>query len=260
MTGSRFPTPGYSISGGSIDLTRCTRPLTNPNTGEEARHPDDPAGLREELRADRRAGRKFYSAGPPGLLLAGRSTPTSTTSSLPLGRDRFNPDDYFGQQLKPDCTAFASCPSAGPSGSTVERRHRLPEHPDERLPALGSEIGWYGDDLFPRSDGFFSRASHPREHITQNYFGSFDIWGLGAGYDVLGARAGHRADGPAGPAKAGFPGAGRPTVAVGTRHGSTSAATSASSPRTTTTPLRARAPVGKRAPTCNCSRNPCGRL
>ena len=37
MTGSRFPNPGYPISSKSIDLTRYSRPLTNPDTGKEVK-------------------------------------------------------------------------------------------------------------------------------------------------------------------------------------------------------------------------------
>ncbi len=42
MTGSRFPDPGYKFTSSSIDLTRRTRPLTDPNTGKEVKKPKKP--------------------------------------------------------------------------------------------------------------------------------------------------------------------------------------------------------------------------
>ena len=42
MTGSRFPDPGYKFNSQSIDLTRHTPPLTDPNTGKEVKKPKKP--------------------------------------------------------------------------------------------------------------------------------------------------------------------------------------------------------------------------
>ena len=47
MTGSRFPDPGYRFTSSSMDLTKRTRPLTNPNTGKEVKPPKKPGDADE---------------------------------------------------------------------------------------------------------------------------------------------------------------------------------------------------------------------
>ena len=46
MTGSRFPDPGYQLKNASIDLTRRTRPVTNPHTGQQVKTPTIPINRR----------------------------------------------------------------------------------------------------------------------------------------------------------------------------------------------------------------------
>ena len=86
MTGSRFPNPGYSISSKTIDLTRSTRPLTNPDTGKEEDDPDRPAPKTEEQVWHVDARQNIYWGGPSSRSSSGRgSTRTWTTSSLRCG-------------------------------------------------------------------------------------------------------------------------------------------------------------------------------
>ncbi len=107
MTGSRFPNPGYSISSKSIDLTRNTRPLTNPDTGKEVNDPDNPAPPPEEDVWHVDARQNFYYGGTDSvLLLAAGSTRTLTIIEPPLRMIGFNSINYFGQQLKTDWNGF----------------------------------------------------------------------------------------------------------------------------------------------------------
>ena len=65
MTGSRFPDPGYQLSSRSIDLTRHTRPLTNPDTGQaRSRTPTSRRTGRRSTSGTFDARQNFYLAGP----------------------------------------------------------------------------------------------------------------------------------------------------------------------------------------------------
>ena len=46
MTGSRFPNPAYQINNRSVDLTRKTKALTDPNTGRLVGDPERSQGAR----------------------------------------------------------------------------------------------------------------------------------------------------------------------------------------------------------------------
>ena len=63
MTGSRFPDPGYKFTSASIDLTRRTRPLTDPNTGKEVKKPKKPKKP-DDRRRSRRSQRAQGSQRP----------------------------------------------------------------------------------------------------------------------------------------------------------------------------------------------------
>ena len=96
------------------------------------------------------------------------------------------------------------------------------------FPALGSEMGWYGTDLIrDLKDPYRERSQSASDHITQSYFGYFDIWGLqDSGVDVLGTGPAIVTNGPPGAGKAGFQRT-RPTRRFRTiADGSTSATTS----------------------------------
>ena len=66
-------------------------------------------------------------------------------------------------------------------------------------------MGWFGDDLIRDLMDPYREQRNPPEHITHNYFGYFDIWGLrDAGIDVLGTGPAIVTNGPPGAGKAGF--------------------------------------------------------
>ena len=103
MTGSRFPNPGYSISSKTIDLTRNTRPLTNPDSGKEADDdPDHPAPPKEEQIWHVDARQNFYWGGPIPFFFLAEDQRRPGRPAVSAANDRFNSVNYFGQQLKTD--------------------------------------------------------------------------------------------------------------------------------------------------------------
>ena len=74
-----------------------------------------------------------------------------------------------------------------------------------QFPALGSEMGWFGTDLLQDLRDPYHEERNPPDHITQSYYGYFDIWGLkDAGIDNLGTGPAIVTNGPPGAGKAGF--------------------------------------------------------
>ncbi len=227
MTGSRFPDPGYKFTSQSIDLTRRTRPLTNPNTGKEVKKPKKPRALMmpmyptiprpqetaddadataEELvwRVDAR--QNIYFAGPFPVFYWPHIVMDLDDLEPPLRMIGFAKNNYFGQQFKADFNGFR----------LIQRRR--PKFIDlwnvdvdylsartKEFPALGSEMGWFGTDLLHDLSDPYHEDRNPPDHITKSYFGYFDIWGLkDAGIDDLGTGPAIVTNGPPGAGKAGF--------------------------------------------------------
>jgi hypothetical protein len=206
MTGSRFPNPGYKITSSSIDLTRYSRPLQNPNTGKEAGDPNDPDSTPEEdiWRVDAR--QNFYWGGPIPLFYWPHVVQDIDDLEPPLRMIGFNTNNYFGQQLKTDWNGFRLLGQRRPK--FIDLWNIDVDYLSKRtkdFPALGSEMGWYGSDLIRDLQDPYRKNRTPSDNFTQNYFGYFDIWGLkDAGIDVLGTGPAIITNGPDGAGKAGF--------------------------------------------------------
>jgi len=206
MTGSRFPNPGYKITSRSIDLTRHSRPLTNPTTGKEARDPDDINSTPEEIiwRVDAR--QNFYYMGPVPAFYWPHVVQDLDDLEPPLRMIAFNTNNYFGQQLKTDWNGFRLLGKRRPKWIDIWNIDvDYLSARTKQFPALGSEMGWYGTDLIRDLTDPYHEDPKPADHFTKNYFGYFDIWGLrDGGIDVLGAGPAIVTNGPAGAGKAGF--------------------------------------------------------
>jgi hypothetical protein len=206
MTGSRFPDPGYQLSNASIDLTRHTKPLTNPNTGQEVKNPDNPDETQEELvwRIDAR--QNVYWAGPFPVFYWPHIVMDLDDLEPPLRMIGFATNNYFGQQLRVDFNGFRLIGRRRPKFIdiwNVDVDYLSARTKD--FPALGSEMGWYGSDLIQDLSDPYREDRNPTEHFTKSYFGYFDIWGLkDAGIDVLGTGPAIVTNGPPGAGKAGF--------------------------------------------------------
>jgi hypothetical protein len=207
MTGSRFPNPGYSISSKTIDLTRSTRPLTNPDTGKEEDDPDAPPKKTEEQVWHVDARQNIYWGINLPFFFWPRINEDLDDQQPPLRMIGFNSVNYFGQQLKTDWNGFRLLGMRRPKNVdlwNVDVDYLSLRTKD--FPALGSEMGWFGDDLIrDLIDPYHEHRTTDDAHITHNYFGYFDIWGLkDAGIDVLGTGPAVVTNGPIGAGNAGF--------------------------------------------------------
>ena len=154
MTGSRFPNPGYKITSRSIDLTRYSRPLTNPTTGKDSSTiPNDLNSTPEEIvwRVDAR--QNFYYMGPvpvfywPHIVQRPRR-PGAAASHVRLQHEqllRTAIDD--GLERLPAARA-----SPAQMDRPLERRRRLLECPDQGLPGTRQRDGLVRHRSDPRPD------------------------------------------------------------------------------------------------------------
>ena len=236
MTGSRFPDPGYKFNSASIDLTRRSRPLTDPNTGKELKKPkkpkkpDDPANpddaidpndpnklkdpndpndeaaTQEELVWSVDARQNIYFAGPFPVFYWPRVAMDLDDLEPPLRMIGFAKNNYFGYQFKVDFNGFRLIQRRRPKFIdlwNVDIDYLSARSVD--FPALGSEMGWFGTDLLQDLNDPYREDRNPQEHFTKSYFGYFDIWGLkDAGIDNLGTGPAIVTNGPPGAGKAGF--------------------------------------------------------
>ena len=230
MTGSRFPDPGYRFTSQSIDLTRRSRPLTDPNTGKEVKKPKKPKGpddavdpnnpngpkkppdaddgdaTAEELvwRVDAR--QNVYFAGPFPVFYWPRVAMDLDDIEPPLRMIGFAKNNYLGYQVKVDFNGFRLINRRRPKfidlwNVDIDYLSARTEH----YPALGSEMGWFGTDLLQDLRDPYHEERNPPDHITHSYFGYFDIWGLNdVGIDNLGTGPAIVTNGPPGAGKAGF--------------------------------------------------------
>jgi hypothetical protein len=206
MTGSRFPNPGYSLSARTMDLTRSTRPLTNPDTGQEDDDPSKPPPAKEEQIWHLDARQVFYWGGPVPFFFWPRINEDLDDQQPLLRMIGFNTVNYFGQYLTTDWNGFRLLNMRKPKAIDVWNvdLDYLSKR-TKNFPALGSEAGWYGSDLIRDLQDPYREQLRSPQHFTHNYWGFFDIWGLqDAGIDVLGTGPGIVTNGPPGAGKAGF--------------------------------------------------------
>jgi len=206
MTGSRFPDPGYRITNRSVDLTRYTRPATDHNTGKKK--PDNPKTGEpdEELVWHFDARQNFYFMGPIPTFYLPRISADVDDLEPPFRQLAFSHNNYFGYELMTDWNAFRFLEFKRPDwidGWNIDIDYLSVRTKD--FPAMGSEMGWYGSNLFRDLTDPYHRDRTPSDYVTQSYFGYFDLWGLkDAGVDVLGTGPAIVTNGPFGAGKAGF--------------------------------------------------------
>ncbi len=165
-TGSRFPNPGYRFNSELIRITQEEIPLRNPITGSL----DPMPGTDYEWKLDARRNR-FYVGSIPILYLP-RVVMTPDDLDLPLKQLQFRTNNYFGQQILSDWSMFKVLGMKKPKG--IDNWNLDLDYLSARGPAAGSEIGYFGRDMFGG-------------RIPGSYFGYGDIWGIwDTGNDVLG--------------------------------------------------------------------------
>jgi len=205
MTGSRFPDPAYRINNRTVDLIRQSRPQTDPSTGKQAGDPNDPNPPMDLVwRYDAR--QNFFYMGPLPVFYWPRLTGETDDLEAPLRMVSFGSISYFGQELLTDWNGFKVLGVKRPYNIdlwNVDLDYLSAR--TKEFPALGSEIGWFGRDLFNDLADPYHKLRNPTQSITYDYFGYFDIWGLrDFGNDVLGSGPAIVTQGPAGAGKRGY--------------------------------------------------------
>ena len=192
-TGSRFPKPGYRINSKSIDITRVKSKLTKPNTNRVAPEevdpdaPEDPNPPEDTTwRIDAR--QNVFRMGRVPVFYWPRVLLDAEDIEPPLRQFAFRTNNYFGQQALLDFNGFRLIGVKRPKYIdlwNVDVDYLSAR--SKRFPALGTEIGWTGDDLFNNIADPYKTTKGMAPSITKDYFGYFDIWGLyDEGRDILG--------------------------------------------------------------------------
>jgi hypothetical protein len=205
MTGSRFPNPAYQITNRSVDLTRKAKSLTEPNSGRIVGNPDDPtAPMDLTWRYDAR--QNFFWMGRIPVFYWPRLTGDTDDLESPLRQIAFRTNNYFGQQVLTDWNGFKVLGLRRPDW--IDNWNLDLDYLSRRtkdIPALGSEMGWFGRDLVRDLTDPYHKVQTPGQSFTYDYFGYFDIWGLkDSANDVLGSGPAVVTGGPAGAGKRGY--------------------------------------------------------
>ena len=149
MTGSRFPDPGYRITSRSIDLTRYSRPATDPNTGKVIDNPKKGVPD-EEVVWHFDARQNFYFMGPIPTWYWPRISADVDDLEPPFRQFAFSHNTYFGYELLTDWNAFRFLEAKKPDWIdtwNIDVDYLSTRTKD--FPALGSEMGWYGTNFLP---------------------------------------------------------------------------------------------------------------
>jgi hypothetical protein len=205
MTGSRFPNPSYQINNRTVDLTRVAQSTTEPNSGKLVGDKNDPDAPQDIIwKYDAR--QNVFWMGYLPVFYWPRFAGETDDLEAPLRQIAFRSNNYFGQQVLSDWNGFKIIGVRRPSwidNWNIDLDYLSARTKD--FPALGSEMGWFGRDLIRDLTDPYHRIRAPGDHITYNYFGFFDIWGLkDGGNDVLGSGPAVVTQGPPGAGKRGY--------------------------------------------------------
>lgn len=204
-TGSRFPNPGYKINQKSLDLNRIANPSTDPISGEHLYNPGDPDPPRDLIwQMDAR--QNVYYMGPFPAFYWPRVVANVDDQQPALRQFFFRTNNYFGQQLLTDWNAFRFINTKKPDWIDLWNFDidYLSARTKE-FPALGSEIGWFGNDFIKDLRDPYHKDPSKQSHVTYDYYGYFNIWGLkDFGTDVLGSGPAIVTNGPPGAGRAGI--------------------------------------------------------
>ncbi|WP_337177127.1 hypothetical protein [Paludisphaera sp.] len=211
-TGSRFPDPSYKIYNRSITLSRQATQATDPNSGKPLRGGGLGSDPQEQVwRYDARTN-LFYMGWVP-IFYWPRFTGESDDLDPPLRMISFATNNYFGQQVLTDWNGFKLLGIRRPR--QIDNWNIDIDYLSARtktFPALGSEVGWFGNDLINDVRDPFRRDLNANPSITRDYFGYFDIWGLqDKGIDVLGSGPAIITNGPPGAGSRGYQRSGTPS-------------------------------------------------
>lgn len=209
-TGSRFPNPAYKIYNRSITLSRESTQAADPNSGKPLRGglAGDPQD--KTWRYDART--NLFYMGPVPVFYWPRFTGESDDLDPPLRMISFATNNYFGQQVLTDWNGFKVFGIRRPRA--IDNWNIDVDYLSARtrtFPAIGSEVGWFGNDLINDIRDPFRSDRNAPPSFTRDYFGYFDVWGLqDKGIDVLGSGPAIITNGPAGAGSRGYQRSGVP--------------------------------------------------
>ncbi len=211
-TGSRFPNPAYKITNRSITLTRRSTPAVDPDTGKPLRGRGFQGGPRDQVwRFDART--NFFYMGPVPIFYWPRFVGDSDDLDPPLRMISFATNNYFGQQVLTDWNGFKLFGIPHPrqiDNWNIDIDYL--SYRTKRWPALGSEMGWFGNDLVNDLRDPFRRDRDANPSWARDYFGYLDVWGLrDYGIDNLGSGPAIITNGPPGAGSRGFQRSGTPS-------------------------------------------------
>jgi hypothetical protein len=146
MTGSRFPNPGYQLTSSSIDLTQFSRPKTNSNPDNAVTDPDAQPPQENVWRMDAR--QNIYWGGPIPMFYLPHVVQDIDDQQPLLRMIGFNQNNYFGYQFKTDWNGFRLFGQRKPKFIDVWNIDiDYLSARTKQFPAVGSEMGWFGNDL-----------------------------------------------------------------------------------------------------------------
>ena len=209
LSGSRFPNPGYRFTSRSVDVRRVVSDQADPNTGRTVGNPDDPRSPQDlTWRIDAR--QNFFYLGAVPIFYWPRFLADADDLDPPIQQIVFRSNNYFGQQVLTDWNAFKLFGIRKPQW--IDNWNLDIDYLSERGVAVGTEVGWFGKDLFRDLSDPYHRNKKASRTVTGQYFGYLDIWGLkDEGIDVLGAGPAIVTDPPAA-GKKGYPAHVRPAL------------------------------------------------
>ena len=184
LSGSRFPNPGYRFTSRSVDVRRVVSDKADPNTGRTVGNPDDPRSPQDlTWRIDAR--QNFFYLGAVPVFYWPRFLANADDLDPPIQQIVFRSNNYFGQQVLTDWNAFKLFGIQKPQW--IDNWNLDIDYLSERGVAVGTEVGWFGKDLFRDLSDPYHRNKKASRTVTGQYFGYLDIWGLkDEGIDVLG--------------------------------------------------------------------------
>jgi len=184
-TGSRFANPGYRFNSRSIDIRQVVddRELKKGNADQPFGN-DDLTWL-----IDARANTFFF--GPVPAFYWPRINVEADDLNPPLQGVAFATNNYFGQQFRTDWDLFnllglRHAPEIDAWNFSLDYLSARDKAPGQGI-ALGTEVGWYGQDLINDILDPFHKDKNVKPSPLRNYAGFFDVYGLFDGSrDVLG--------------------------------------------------------------------------
>ncbi len=201
-TGSRFPKPGYRFNSKSVDMTRIQLDAKRAEAKRRAKAAEraaerDPEKPDEKKEADPEddltwrldARQNVFFMGRIPVFYWPRMVADAEDLEPPLRQFTFRSNNYFGQQALVDFNGYRLIGMKRPKWMdiwNVDVDYLSARTKD--FPALGTELGWFGQDLISDLTDPYRPQKKGSETITQDYFGYFSIWGLeDSGRDILGS-------------------------------------------------------------------------